>query len=194
MNLDALTNLPKHPDPAEVIKALRTIVTSLNGADPLELIAFRQQSIPIFEERGVRGPAKYLDAALAVHHQAHANETESGSDLTLADPVPAPNAIDGGKLLTMLAATITDYVALPKEAADTAALATVMAHTADAFDILPMIAITSPTKQCGKSTLLCVVEGLAPRALWVNNATGPVLFRAIEKYRPTVIKIGRAHV
>src|SRR5262245_18225857 len=191
MNLDTLTNLPKDPDPDDISAALRTVVTSLNGADPLDQVALRHQGIRILEERGVKSPAKYLDAALAVHHQAHANETESGSDLTLADPVPAPNPIDGAKLLTMLAATITDYVALPKEAADTAALATVMAHTADAFDILPMIAITSPTKQCGKSTLLCVASGLAPRALRVNDATGPVLMRAIEKYRPTVLSAER---
>jgi len=51
---------------------------------------------------------------------------------------------------------------------------------------VPMIAITSPTKRCGKSTMLSVASGLTPRALWVNNATGPVLFRAIEEYRPTV--------
>src|SRR5262245_21295408 len=186
MNLDTLTNLPKDPDPDDISAALRTVVTSLNGADPLDQVALRHQGIRILEERGVKSPAKYLDAALAVHHQAHANETESGSDLTLADPVPAPNPIDGAKLLTMLSETFEDYVALPKEAADTAALAAVMAHTAGAFDILPMIAITSPAKQCGKSTMLCVASGLAPRALWVNNATGPVLFRAIEKYRPTV--------
>src|SRR5262245_4733905 len=186
MNLDALTNLRKHPDPDEISAALRTVVMSLNGADALDQIELRQQGIAILVERGVSSPAKYLDAAFAVHHQAHANETESGSDLTLADPVPAPNPIDGAKLLTMLSETFEDYVALPKEAADTAALAAVMAHTAGAFDILPMIAITSPAKQCGKSTMLCVASGLAPRALWVNNATGPVLFRAIEKYRPTV--------
>jgi putative DNA primase/helicase len=186
MNLDPLTNLRKDPDPDDISAALRTVVMSLNGADPLDQVALRQRGIAILEEHGVKSPAKYLDAALAVHHQAHANETESGSDLTLADPVPAANPVNGARLLTMLAETFTDYVALPKEAADTAALATVMAHTADAVDILPMIAITSPTKQCGKSTLLCVATGLAPRALWVNNATGPVLFRAIEKYRPTV--------
>ena len=42
-------------------------------------------------------------------------------------------------------------------------------------------------KRCGKTLLLIVLGALVPRRLFASNVTPAVLFRTIEKYRPTLL-------
>ncbi len=46
---------------------------------------------------------------------------------------------------------------------------------------------TSPTRGCGKTTLLSVLEGLVNRSIATSNITPSAVFRVIEKYKPTLI-------
>lgn len=50
-----------------------------------------------------------------------------------------------------------------------------------------MLGIVSPEKRCGKTTALSVVSALTPRAMHAVNISASVLFRVIEKYKPTVM-------
>ena len=60
-------------------------------------------------------------------------------------------------------------------------------HALDAFDISPRLAITSPEKGCGKTTLLDLIGHVVPRPLPTSNATPAVIFRSIEAGRPTLL-------
>ena len=51
----------------------------------------------------------------------------------------------------------------------------------------PLLGITSPEKRCGKTTLLALLTALALRALPASNITPAALFRAVERFRPTLI-------
>ena len=51
----------------------------------------------------------------------------------------------------------------------------------------PFLCITSPTRRCGKTLLLIVLGALVPRRLLVSNVTPAMLFRAIEKFKPTLL-------
>jgi putative DNA primase/helicase len=62
-----------------------------------------------------------------------------------------------------------------------------LAWVVEAFDISPLLSITSPTKRCGKSTLLDIVALLAPRAVPASNITAASLFRIVEKFSPTLL-------
>jgi putative DNA primase/helicase len=57
----------------------------------------------------------------------------------------------------------------------------------DSFDISPVLGIVIPEKRCGKTTALSVVSALTPRAMHAINISASVLFRVIEKYKPTVM-------
>jgi putative DNA primase/helicase len=57
----------------------------------------------------------------------------------------------------------------------------------DVWFISPLMVANSPTMRCGKTTLLQIVAQLVSRALATSNITPAALFRAIEKYRPTLI-------
>ena len=50
-----------------------------------------------------------------------------------------------------------------------------------------MLAMTSPTPECGKTTVLTLVGELVPRPLPAANITGAAFFRAVDKWLPTVL-------
>ncbi len=53
--------------------------------------------------------------------------------------------------------------------------------------ILPLLLITSPQKQCGKSTLQILLNKLCRKPLLLSNASTAPMFRIIEKSRPTLL-------
>jgi putative DNA primase/helicase len=61
------------------------------------------------------------------------------------------------------------------------------AWTLDAFDISPLLVITSATKRCGKTTLLDAVGMLVPRPLPASNVTAATIFRAVERFKPVML-------
>lgn len=57
----------------------------------------------------------------------------------------------------------------------------------DAFRIFPRLALISPEKRCGKSTLMEVIDAVAFESLMVANATTAVLSRIAELGQPTLM-------
>lgn len=60
-------------------------------------------------------------------------------------------------------------------------------HAFECFDISPLLAVTSPTLECGKTTCLMLIRALVPRPLSSSSISTAALFRAVDKYRPTVL-------
>ena len=100
---------------------------------------------------------------------------------------PWAEPVNGADLLNWLSETFSRYVALPAGAAEAMALWTVHAHAHDCFSISPLLVLKSPTPRCGKTTALLVLGRLVPKPLHAGSVTGPVLFRAIDKYKPTML-------
>lgn len=69
-----------------------------------------------------------------------------------------------------------------------AALAVWVLHTwtFELRDIVAYVAIESPEKRCGKTTLLSVLAAMAHKPLIASNVTVGALFRAIDTCRPTL--------
>lgn len=155
-------------------------------------------------EDGVNGPddyiGKYGDAALFALFDAakpfttkpakrgKAEKAKQGQDLHLDDPEPWPEAVDGAALLNAIATLLRTFVVFgdPKYA-DALALWILHTYAMDLWFISPLAVVNSPTMQCGKTTLLQIVAHLVSRALATSNITPAALFRAVEKYRPTLI-------
>src|SRR6516165_9571984 len=57
----------------------------------------------------------------------------------------------------------------------------------DCFLISPRLAVLSPVKRCGKTTLLDVLARLVLHPQAAANITAAVTFRLIEKHRPTLL-------
>ena len=112
---------------------------------------------------------------------------EQGRALALPSPEPWPQPVEGAALLDDITAAIKRYVVVDHGAAETVALWVLHAHTLDAFAISPRLAITSPEKNCGKTTLLDVIGRLVPRPLATSNTTTAAVFRSIEAACPTLL-------
>lgn len=111
----------------------------------------------------------------------------AGRELTLPEPDPWHEPVAGNLLLDDIAAYIKKHVRLPDSAADAIALWCLHAHCFYKAEISPRLAITSPEKRCGKTTLLRVIEALVPRPLQVAHITAAALFRTVEAKRPTLL-------
>ena len=105
----------------------------------------------------------------------------------LQEPEPWPEPVNAHVLLDELVETIKAYVILPDDAASAAALWLVHAHAHDAASISPILAVESPEKRCGKTTLVQLLGELAPKALALSNITAASLYRTIEAYKPTLL-------
>src|SRR5262245_36561640 len=105
------------------------------------------------------------------------------------DPLPTPwdEAVDGVQLLHDLAAWYRRYLVLPDGAAETLALWTVHTYARDAAQITPRLAVVSPQKRCGKTTLLVLLGMVVCRPMIASNISTAALFRAIESWSPTLV-------
>ena len=113
--------------------------------------------------------------------------TGNSGSVSLEEPEPWPHPVDGAGLLDSLVKTISAHIVLPPGAAEAMALWVLHAHAHEASTISPILAITSPTPECGKTTTLTALNALVPRALSASNITSAALFRAVEKWRPTLL-------
>jgi putative DNA primase/helicase len=90
-------------------------------------------------------------------------------------------------ILDEIVATIKQFVIIGEEEA--IALAVWVVHTClfRQRDAVAYVAIQSPEKRCGKTTLLSVLAGLADKALVASNVSVGALFRAIDEAGPTLM-------
>lgn len=92
-----------------------------------------------------------------------------GSDLGIADVEPWPEPVHGADVLNEIAETFSRYMALPDGAADALALWCAHSHSFNAFEFSPRLNISSPDKQCGKTTCRDLIAQFVPRALPTKN-------------------------
>ena len=114
-------------------------------------------------------------------------EERGGSTLQIVDPEPWPSPVDGAALLSELAERVRRHVMMFAAAADAVALWIVHSHAHDSAAISPILAITSPAPECGKTTTVGLLGALVPRPLPASNITCAALFRSVEKWAPTLL-------
>jgi putative DNA primase/helicase len=100
---------------------------------------------------------------------------------------PSAEPVDGAALLNNLRQVFRRYVVLPKGADIALPLWVLHAWTMDAGDVSPLMVLVSPTKRCGKTSVLILLYFLTPRSELSSNITAPALFRYIEDVRPTLL-------
>jgi Protein of unknown function (DUF3631) len=116
-----------------------------------------------------------------------ADDGKQGHAIAFPDPEPWPDPVAGAALLDDLAAAIRKHVVLPDHARDACALWAVHTYLADRFLISPRLGVRSPTKGCGKTLLLDVLDRVVARPLPTANVTAAAIFRVIEAHQPTLL-------
>jgi putative DNA primase/helicase len=181
-----------------------------NDPDKVELgVAERGQtelSTPEFERKlaevCLMEPAEYLRqrrakaeelgipcALLDDERKRRQKETESEAAVMQAhwNVEPWHEPVKAGEVYRRIKKRILRHVIIGDHAATASALWIMFAWVHDAAVHSPILLVSSPEAECGKSTLLGLVKYLTPRGINFVHTSGPVLFRMIEKWRPTLI-------
>jgi len=130
-------------------------------------------------------PVGMLDAA--VKAQRDRVTKEQTDFLTHWNVEPWSEAVDGAELLTELRGHFNRYLVLPKRADVVLALWTLLTWVFDCFDITPYLAITSPTRRCGKTLLMTMLYWLCCRAKKNDSMSRAAIYRSVESERPTLL-------
>lgn len=127
----------------------------------------------------------FLDDEVAAARKG--DDNQEAENLGLFDPEPSEYPVDGDDLFDRIVREIRRYMVMPPHSAEATALWVAHAHVFQLWQQTPRLSISAPTMGSGKSTLLDVISCLVPRALKTENLSTAVLFRAVEKYRPTLL-------
>jgi putative DNA primase/helicase len=148
---------------------------------------------PIQYEHERKGAAKRLNVRAPIldrlvgAKRPTTDDGKQGRAISFPEPEPWPDSVDGAELLDGIAAAIRSHVVLAEHARDAATLWVVHAYLTDCFLVSPRLCVRSPTKGCGKTLLLDVLERLVLRSLKTANVTSSAIFRVVESYRPTLL-------
>jgi hypothetical protein len=126
-------------------------------------------------------------ARRALRLERNGENLGQGRAVEIPDILPWVDAIEGDRVATGLASALKRYVVLSDAAADAIALWIFHTWLVDKFTITPRLAITSPTKGCGKTTILRFLNQVVRRPKRAGSISLAALFRVIEQLHPTVI-------
>jgi hypothetical protein len=124
-----------------------------------------------------------IDEILKRHKRTWSELPELLGAIPDDDPPPAPSANDqAGAIgaLDLVEGMLRRYVALKEHEYVAVALWAVHTHVYDRFSITPRLALTSPTSDCGKSTLLLFLKAICASPHKSDDVTPAALFRLID--------------
>jgi hypothetical protein len=153
----------------------------------LQLIKYEQDK-DAAEALGVR--ASVLDRLVQDERARLGTDEASGMQgraITFAAPEPWPEPVDGATLLDEISKAIGAHIVMPEASRDACALWVAHTFLLDCTMISPRLAITSPTRGCGKTTALDVISQLVLRPLSAANVSASAIFRVVEGFRPTLL-------
>jgi Protein of unknown function (DUF3631)/Bifunctional DNA primase/polymerase, N-terminal len=148
----------------------------------LGVLAYQKRRLQEAKTLGI--PVAALDKLV---RQTQAQAEDRSAELPHWQVAPWDAPVDGAALLADIEQAFTLYVFLPTGASAALALWTLHAWTMDAGDISPFIVLLSPTKRCGKTTVLIILLYLTPRSELSSNISPSALFRYVEDIRPTLL-------
>lgn len=156
---------------------LEAILTKLAELTPIEYDKVRESHAKTL---GIR--VSVLDKEVV---QRRGTAIDDHSIVEELEPWHEPVSIH--EILEELRATLERHVILPTGAAVAIPLWIAGAYAYEPLRTFPKLLITSPEKRCGKTTLLEAIQALAPKALLASSITPAVIFRVVEKYKPTLM-------
>lgn len=129
---------------------------------------------------------------LVKKERGETDEPTHGRRLSFKTHEPHPEPVNLATLLDDLAAALDRHVILSPAARDATVLW--IAHTwcYARFQHTPRLAITSPEKRCGKSTLLDVLRSTCLSPVKADNISSSSVFRTIEALAPLSLLIDEA--
>lgn len=171
------------PAPPSSQKATNGLAEELTRLAALSPIEYDRQRKAAAEGLGVR--VETLDAEV---RRVRGDEADGAAEDTIfAKLEPWAQPVDGAELLSELAQKFRRFIVLPQHSDTALALFVLLTYFADVIDVAPILAAVSPEKRCGKTSLLALLRRLVHRPLATANISPASVFRAVEKWSPTLL-------
>ena len=160
-------------------------VTRLAGLDPAAYETARKDAAARLNWR-----ASVLDSEVQKVRprgtgDQQADDADSSGIETLT---PWSDPVDGASLAEEVRDRLRAHVVFGASGdADAATIWIIGSYLMDTWRLWPRLMVTSPTKACGKSTLLEVLDAMVRRGFIASNASPAAVFRAIEAWQPTLL-------
>ncbi len=127
-----------------------------------------------------------LDQEVKKHRRLEQSQTDEATDIfPLIDPWPTP--VIANDLLAEITQLLKHFAILPTHADTAIALWVMFTWVIDQVNVSPILAISSPEKRCGKTTVISLLGQLVCKPLLASNISAAALFRTIELWQPTMI-------
>jgi putative DNA primase/helicase len=155
------------------------VVINLAGLTPLQ---YAQQLAR--EAKKYKTPVKLLEKAV------EAAKIEQEAEKLLEphwEVKPAEDPVDAAKLFTEVEARILLHVAMPKHLAFVVAMWVGQSWVHEHATYSPILFVTSPERDSGKSTLMGIIGFLVRRSLLSVGISAAALYRSIEKWHPSFV-------
>jgi hypothetical protein len=174
-------------NPAENQNQLDRVVEieRLAALEPIEYEGARANAV---KQLGVR--AHVLDREVTKKRRDLGLDTEyagQGRIAKILDLLPWHEPVDGDRVATTLATAIKNYAILTDAQVDAITLWILQTWLVDKFTIAPRLAVTSPTKGCGKTTVLSILDKVTKRPKRAGSISPAAVFRAVEQFQPTIL-------
>ena len=111
----------------------------------------------------------------------------SPARVVLPEVEPWAEPVNGAVLLDRILYELQRFVMFPKWGAEMLALWILHTFAFHLRSVTTYVAIESPERECGKSTLLTVLSLLVKRAAVSSNISSSAFFHAIDELRPTLL-------
>jgi hypothetical protein len=164
----------------------KIVTAEIERLAKLSPIQYDRERKDVAEKLGIERVST-LDRVVQAARYSNDDTRRQGRPLELPEIKPWPGAVIGSELLDQIVVCLREYLILPSGSAEIIALWVLHTHVFDCFTITPRLAITSPEKMCGKTTLLDVINELVARPLPTSNASTSAVFRIIEMKAPTLL-------
>ncbi|UNU73653.1 DUF3631 domain-containing protein [Moraxella nasovis] len=105
----------------------------------------------------------------------------------VTDPTPFDTAVSHDEIYTALYELVNRHIVIDEPLKVAFVLWVMFSYLVDISDIAPIAWITAPEKSCGKSTLLGLFERVVNRPFVTQNPTMAVIYRVMERYKPTLL-------
>lgn len=119
--------------------------------------------------------------------RSKSDEKLQGGTMSLADSEAWLEAVDGAALLDEIRAINNRFMVLPMLADVLLTVWDLHTYVFDCFSYTPYLHVTSPEKECGKSTLGELMNHLCANATTPGGMSAAAMFRRIESRKPTLL-------
>jgi len=150
----------------------------LAAMSPLDYDKIRKEAA---EKLGIR--TKTLDETIATIRK----KKESAGKLPFEDTEPHAEPVNIELLLDELKSIVSQCLICSKEAVTAITLWSALTWVIEHVHTAPLLFATSPTKRCGKTTLIRILTRLTRRTIAASSISPAALYRAVELWLPTLL-------